>query len=195
MMQTPSEVKLNYLSHFIPGYNPQKAHEYYLRTRHLKGREKGQQPPPASKQPHTAKPQKNKAQQKAELQANVTNLELKLHNLEALIAKKEATLAKDQQTAKSKAKQNHSGKNKGPKTAAQKAEAARKNKQYQQTHRNQIKNKQAQAKAKGKSGGGGGHKKGAAGKKDSQKSIAELKTLATKVKGLLAVAKQKLAAL
>lgn len=199
MMKPPTEFQLNQLAHI---YDPVAAHEYYMRIRKLKGRKKGsqqvpqgqpprqsQQPPPHRKAKGTISPRE---QQKAKLKANITNLQLKLQNLEELIKKKEATLAKDQQLAKSKANQNHKGKQKGPKTAAQKAAQAHKNKQYQQAHKQQLKNKAQQRKG---AGGGGKGSKASGAKPDSQKSIAELKTLATKVRGLLVVAQQKLAAL
>lgn len=200
-MKTPTEFQLENLTHFMPGYDPQKAHEYYLRTRQLKGRKKSTQPLPTSgrtsgKQlPAHRRPKGEispKVQQKAHLQANITNLQAKLVNLKAMIAKKEAVLQKDQQLAKSRANQNQKGKAKGPKTAAQKAAQAQKAKQKTQAK-----------KAAGGSGGGKGTKgvKGAKGVKGqantpiSQQSIAQLKALATRVEGLLAVAKQKLAAL
>jgi hypothetical protein len=100
-------------------------------------------------------------------------------NLEELIHKKEAVLQRDN---KLNAKKNHKSK----------AQLARDAKKYRQSHKQKLKNQRKQAAAKS-----GGHKH--PGKKnqqpDSKKSIADLKALATKVKGQLAVAKQKLAAL
>lgn len=201
-MKTPTEFQLAHLGQL---YDPVKAHEYYVRNRHLKGRKKGEQPPSTKGQRNGAQTTtlhrrakgtlSPKAQQKIELQRHVAALTNKLNELEQLIKKKEAVLEKDQLLAKSKANQNQKGKAKGPKTAAQKVDANRKSKQYRQAHKQQLANK-AKAKGKsGKSGHGSGSK--SAGKKtpDSQKSIVQLKTLATKVRGLLAVAQHKLAAL
>jgi hypothetical protein len=193
MMKTPINTELR---HLAPGYDPQKAHDYYVRTRKLKGRQPGAAPQTsgvgaerrtAPRRPH---PQhSNRAKQKQELASAIKDLQLRLNKLEELIKKKEETLKKDQSLAK---KKNQTAKEKDkPKSAADKAKAARENKKFRQKHKQSLKTKAKQA--AGKSGGGshGGKK----AKPDSQKSIADLKALATKVKGQLAVAKQKLAAL
>lgn len=203
MMKTPTDFQVGQLAHRI--YDPEKAHEYYMRTRKLHPRQPGQAPPTAQAASRTAKPPPHtsakkapptpREQQKAELRAAITNLSLKLHNLEELIQKKEAVLARDQQYAKQRTLQNKKGKGNAPKTAAQKQKAKQASKQYRQTHQAQLKNKANQAKS---GGGGGGGSKGQGAKQptpDSQKSIAQLKALATKVRGQLAIAKQKLAAL
>lgn len=208
-MKTPNDFQLTHMYQRI--YDPIKAHEYYMRTRHLKGRRKGQTPPPANPKqgakPQALKPKLPQAQrtkgilspreqQKIELKRHINVLENKLNQLEVLIQRKEAVLKRDQLLAKQRANQNQTGKAKGPKTAAQKAKAARQTKLYQQAHKQQLKSKAQAKKAAG--GGTGGSKTKSAGnqpKPDSKKSIAELKALATKVRGLIAVAKTKLAAL
>lgn len=196
-MKPPTDFQISQLEHI---YDPIKAHEYYMRVRKLKGRRKGsEQPPPSQSSSRQAKqlpPHRKvkgtlapKEAQKAKLKANIQSLEGKLHHLEELIRKKEATLTKDHQNAKSTAKKNHKSKQQ---SAADKAKASKK---YRQSHKQQLKNKAKTAASK--KGGGSHGTKGAHGKNkpDAKKSIAELKALATKVKGQLAIAKQKLAAL
>jgi hypothetical protein len=173
------------LQHLAPGYDPAKAHEYYMRVRELKGRQKGADT--VKSHVRTAQMPSPKAQQKVALQNSIQNLEGKLVKLERLIAEKEAILRKDQTQAKAKA---HQQKDK-PKTAADKAKAARGSKKYKQKHRQELKTKAKRAAAKS----GGGSSKSGASNKPSDMSIANLKALATKVKGQIAVAKQKLAAL
>jgi hypothetical protein len=202
-MKQPTDFQLSQLAHI---YDPIKAHEYYMRKRHLKGRKKGSAPPPPGQAnppqgpkvllPHRkAKGSKTlKEQQKVKLKSHIDALQTRLVRLEKLIKQKEATLAKDQKLNKGKAKQNRKGKAKGPQSAAQKAAHKQKNKQYQQTHKQQLKLKAQQRKAAGGGGGAKGTKTGTQ-KPDAKKSIAELKALATKVRGLIAVAQEKLAAL
>lgn len=210
-MRTPTEFELEQLVHRAvdaPRYDPVKAHQYYEQHKHLKGRQRGAaQPPPAQHrpgavhplpaQPRSTKPSLRKEQQKAALRANITNLSQKLQELEQLIQKKEAVLKKDQALAKSKAKKERGVKEKNkPQTAAEKAQAARDSKKYRQQHQQQLKTKAKQAAAKQPSTTpGGGSSATSTAQKPSEMPIKALKALATKVKGQLAVAKQKLAAL
>jgi hypothetical protein len=186
-MKQPTDDEIERLLMHWGTYNPIQAHQYYEQHKHLKGRKKGQGHVTSARRNAAHHPNRNSARhkQKIHLQNRIENLQSKLGQLEAMIHKKEAILRKDQAHAKGKA---HKKKD-TPKTAAQKAKAARENKKYRQKHHSQLK---AKAKQAGK--GGGGHKSGT-GQKTSQKSIAELKALATKVRGQIAVAKQKLAAL
>lgn len=172
------------LWHLAPGYDPAKAHQYYEEHKHLKGRKKGSAQPPSVK---TSRQSLDKNKQKIALHNSIQNLEAKLGQLEALIRKKEAILRQDQARAKVKARK---PKDK-PATAADKAKAARENKKYRDKHKTTLKAKAKQAAAKS----GGGSQTPSASQKPSDMSIANLKALATKVKGQLAVAKQKLAAL
>jgi hypothetical protein len=183
-MRLPStDLEHDQLAHL---YDPVKAHEYYEKHKHLKGRRKG-----SGQQPRRVRGQHNsaKAKQKQELQANITGLQKKLNELEKLIQIKEAALKRSQSSAKSNANKNAKAKG-NKKTAAEKAKAARDAKKYRHKHRQSLKTKAKQASTKS---GGGSSKKVAANPKKA--SIAELKSLATKVRGQLAVAKQKLAAL
>lgn len=172
------------LWHLAPGYDPAKAHDYYEKHKHLKGRHKGSTQPPSVQ---TSRQSFGKTKQKIALQNSIQNLEAKLGKLETLIQKKEAILRQDQARAKVTARK---PKDK-PATAADKAKAARENKKYRDKHKTQL---TAKAKRAAGKSGGGSHKSGAS-QQPSDMSIANLKALATKVKGQLAVAKQKLAAL
>lgn len=185
-MRTPTDLERDRLMHV---YDPAKAHEYYMRVRKLKGRHKGSGQPP----PRRVAGQHNtpKAKQKQELQAHITSLQKKFNELNKLIQIKEAALTRSQASAKSNANKNAKAKAKNkPKTAAEKAKAARDAKKFRSKHRQSLKAKAKQASNKS---GGGSSKKTAANPKKA--SIADLKALATKVRGQLAVAKQKLAAL
>jgi len=208
MLRPPTQEELNELLHVGvnggPGsiYDPAKAHQYYERHKHLKGRHRGatQQPAgsartstPASTRATGGRHNLAKARQKAELQARITNLTKKLRQLEDLIKQKEAVLKRDQASAKSNAKKERATKEKDkPKTAAEKAKAAREAKKFRKKHHQELKTKAKQA--SNKSGGGGSSKKSSS-QKPNEMHIKDLKTLATKVRGQLAVAKQKLAAL
>lgn len=204
MLRTPTTEELHELMHLggigvseafdrRSHYDPVKAHQYYERHKHLKGRHRGSTPQPtgrrAAAQPHG----KARARQKAELQARVTKLTGLLHKLEALIKEKEDALKRSQASAKSTAKKERAAKDKNkPQTAAEKAKAARDAKKYRKKHHQELKTKAKQA--SNKSGGGGSAKKGAA-QKPAEMHIKDLKALATKVRGQIAIAKQKLAAL
>jgi hypothetical protein len=181
-MRTPTESELNRLMH---EYDPLAAHKYYEEHKHLKGRKKGSGPPPPSGRTPRQAAANAKAQQKTALAASIQNLQKKLGQLEELIRKKEHEAASEDR--KSKAKKERSAKEKDkPKTAAEKAKAARDNKQYRDKHKASLK---AKAKKDGKSGGGSDKQSA------SKKSVSDLKVLATRVKGQIAIAKAKLAAL
>ncbi len=181
---TPEEMR-----HWGDLYDPVKAHEYYEKHKHLKGRHRGSTPQTPKRRVQTSA----RAQQKAKLQAAVTNLSRKLQQLEQLIQEKEAVLKRDQSTAKSTAKKERAAKEKNkPQTAAEKAKAARDAKKYRKSHKQELKNK---AKATNKKSGGSNSSGGAKTTKPSEMHIKDLKALAVKVRGQLAVAKAKLAAL
>jgi hypothetical protein len=205
MMQTPTEFELQHLLARDPGYDPAKAHAYYERHKHLKGRRKGATQRPLKPRPRAAvalKGRKNaqrprstrahespaKARQRKELSARIESLSKKLQQLEALIRKKEHEAQAEDR--KGKAKKERAAKEKAkPKSAAEKAKAARENKQFRDKHKQELKTKAKKQDAH-KSGGSSKTKKLTA-----KSPVSELKVLATKVKGQIAVAKQKLAAL
>jgi hypothetical protein len=185
-LRTPTEYELQHLAE--PFYDPVKAHEYYEKHKKLKGRQKGSaEEPSSSGRTQQQISQGAKAAQRKELQTRIKALSEKLNKLEALIKKREHEEASEDR--KSKAKKERSAKEKDkPKSAAEKAEAARDSEKYRDKHKQELKNKD---KKDGKSGGGDSKKES----KTKKHSVSELKSLATKVKGQIAVAKQKLAAL
>jgi hypothetical protein len=196
-MRPPTDLEREQLAH---RYDPVKAHEYYERTKKLKGRNKGQTVVPSGNRqgnpqdPRTGKTRKQiskdaRAQQRKELKATIDSMQDRLKKLEALIKKREREEASEDRKGKAK-KERTAKENEKPKSAAEKAKAARENEKYRDKHKQELKNK---AKKDGKSGGGS--KKGSKDEKSSKKSVSELKSRATKLKGEIAVAKQKLAAL
>jgi hypothetical protein len=197
MMKTPTELELEHmLADRI--YNPAKAHEYYERHKHLKGRRKGRSTvtpvkgAPKRRNPQPRQPVRKahkggaRAKQRKELRARIQSLSKKLQQLEELIHKKER--AAKSEDRKGKAKKERAAKEKDkPKSAAEKAKAARENKQFRDKHKQELKTK-----AKKDATKSGGSSKKPTSKKSS---LSDLKVLAKKVKGQIAVAKHKLAAL
>ena len=108
-------------------YDPQKAHDYYERTKHLKGRHKG-----------SGKPDNKPSQaQVASAQQKVAQIEAKLNHLRELLRAKVADEKKSSSASKKP-------------TQADRNKAAKDSKHYRDTHKQQIKNLQ-----KGKKNGGG----------------------------------------
>ncbi len=172
-------------------YDPVKAHEYYLRTRELTGRKRGNDSGFALKPKHTRAEiaASARARQRKELSAAINNLQARLQKLEALIkqrAHEEASVNRKSKAKKERAAKEHTK----PKTAAEKAKIARENEKYRDKHKQKLKS--ASKKSDGKSGGGSSRN---ASKTSSKHSLSELKSLATKVRGQIEVAKHKLAAL
>lgn len=170
-------------------YDPAKAHEYYLKNRKLKGRKPGKgfergpqggrQSPVPTRGPQVGRTG-GRAQQKRQLATRINDLEGKLAKLHDLIQKKEAALKRSQAEAKKKP------------SASDKSKNARESKQYRQKHKAKLK---AQAKKAAAKSGGGSSKGSKTTQKPKDMSIKDLKTLATKVKGQISVAKAKLSAL
>lgn len=148
-------------------YDPQKAREYYLRTRKLKGRKKGSgDPEPSGRNSagskastsRTRKPKKTSAQKRKEAEAQVAALEKRLERLKDVLAElvKKAKARSGVEDSKSsspkdRAKQNADEKARKPLTAKQKREAAeRSKKNYEEnkkTPNQEIKELQAKIKA------------------------------------------------
>jgi chromosome segregation ATPase len=190
-MRTPTETELQHLGAVGSFYDPVKAHEYYEAHKHLKGRQKGSTLQPLGfAKANTRRHEAAKPRQRRELQARIQSLSSKLQKLEAKIREMEHEEAREDR--KSKAKKERAAKERDkPKTAAEKAEAARDAKKYRDKNQQKLKSKSDDKQSTGKSGGGSSKKKSGAKKP----SVSDLKALATKVRGQIAVAKQKLAAL
>jgi hypothetical protein len=207
-MREPTEVEIENLFHAAIGYDPVKAHEYYLRTRKLKGRQRAapkitEDDPRwnpktmgnrrgSLQDPRTGKTREQiakdaRTRQRKELSDRIDALSDRLNKLEALIKKRETE--EKSENRKSKAKKERAAKEKDkPKTAAEKAEAARESEKYRDKHKQELKNKSGDKKS-------GGSSSGSKQKAGGKHSVSELRSLATKVRGQIAVAKQKLAAL
>jgi hypothetical protein len=199
-MKTPTDYELErFMAHV---YDPVAAREYYLRTRKLKGRKKGRaevagsgwrssksiDPKVGKTREQIAKSARTK--QRKELAEAINKLEDRLKKLEQLIKDRERKEASENR--KSKAKKERAAKERDkPKTAAEKAEAARENEKYRDRNKQKLKNEAK--KRDDKSGGGSSKKKGSGS--DGKHTVSELRSLATRVKGQIALAKQKLAAL
>lgn len=188
MMRVPEH---ELLKHWVGEvYDPVKAHLYYEKHKKLKGRKKGSAFDPGGNAATRGLGKRStKAKQRQELQDHIQTLSKKLAKLEDLIRKREHEEASDNR--KSKAKKERAAKERDkPKTAAEKAEAARENEKYREKNQQKLKNN---AKQDAKSGGGSAKKSSES--KSSKPSVSELRSLATKVRGQISVAKQKLAAL
>lgn len=109
-------------------YDPVKAHEYYIRTRHLKGRRKGTDYQVTTKfgRVETLTPEQLQ-EQKAYASHRVNVIQNRLAELRT---KLQAAIAKQSQKATPHVK-----------TAADKLKAAQKAKTYRQTHHQQLANK------------------------------------------------------
>ncbi len=140
------------LTHYAIGYDPIKAHDYYMRTRQLHPRQKGNQPAGSHTIPGAKKVTPEIMKQRAEVAQEVSSLQKKLGELNAAL---KVALSKE-------------GKNKlSPSQAKARKKAS--SKKYQQSHKSQIKNKARSArlsklnKARAtKAATGGGSSKGSA---------------------------------
>jgi DNA repair exonuclease SbcCD ATPase subunit len=168
-MQLPDGTVLMHAPH--TSYDPRKAHEYYMRTRQLKGRKKGTATPLPSSKPTKVDPQVVAKQRQAAAK-RVNELKAKLADLNRQLKEKMAEAKKREADAKK------------PKTAAEKREDAKDAKKYRDKHKQQLANKA---------------KKAADDKKTSDKpkedTVDSLKTQISEVQGRLKTAVAKLQAL
>lgn len=167
-----------------PVYDPVKAHEYYLRTRQLKGRQpaavadtlKRVGAARVAKKTVVRKPV-SQAEVKKRAQARVVRLTAKVHALtKALHEAEDALRAK-----RKEAKQNSDGKT----TAKERAAA----KQYRDKHKSEIAAKEKKAADKS---GGGSSSKPSGPKSVSEMSESELTDRISKIKGLITAAKKQI---
>jgi len=168
------------LMHGEAPYDPRKAHEYYLRTRHLKGRKKAAPQFPTGKQGRpkatsfTVKTAngavklnpKQYAEQKAYAAARVASIGAKLQKLEEELRKKMSEARKSERKSKQAAT-----KAAKPDTAAEKSAKARESKQYRDKHKTELKTKAKQA-----------EKKAAPAKKHDLNTVDGLKSAISDVK-------------
>lgn len=131
-------------------YDRQKAHEYYLRTRKLKGRKKGAAKPPLSSiRPGShasggigkkaSKATKSPAQLRSETQAKVAGIKARIAKLEAalkaLIAESESSKSKTKAKTPEKSGSKSESSDSKPLTAAQKAQKKKDNAEYYDKHK------------------------------------------------------------
>ena len=153
-------------------YDPVKAHEYYIRTRKLKGRKKGAQPQRSGRGRSSASVDLIKT--RASAAARVAGLRKKIHLLKRELNKREAEAKKAAKEAKK------------PDSAAEKRKKAKESAQYRDKHKQQLKTK---AKTTSKSGGSASSKSKSGGKKSTEELKSTIDRLETKLAA--AVARQK----
>lgn len=175
-------------------YDPVKAHEYYIRTRKLKGRKKGTQssligdggrpvtsggrnsggrrpPPPVSNSEKQAK--------------RVKRLQGKVDALQGALSKAQAALVKRRAEERKTERENSDGKST--------TEEKRASKEYRDKNRAEIANKRKSA-----SGSSGGSSSGSSSSSSSSKSVndmsvEDLETRIIKIRSALSEAKRQLA--
>lgn len=125
----------NTIMHIRMDYDPQKAHDYYVRTRELHPRTKGQVKPSTGRRTTVKTNSSGSSEQRAyaakrisELQSRLSELTTELHSRLEAARKREAS-------------------SKTP-TAADKSKAASDSKKYRDTHKQQIANQRKAAAAK-----------------------------------------------
>ena len=161
-------------------YDPVKAHEYYIRTRHLKGRHKGS----VTVRSHTRNLSKGSYTVRLRSGKTVTLTRKQLVEQEAYAAKRVADIKGrlDELSNKlkemiHKAEKKKASEHKKP-TAADKAKSAKQSKQYRQKHKQTLANKAKAAK----------DKTPAKKHTTSKDPVAELKSKITAIRGQLKAA-------
>jgi hypothetical protein len=168
---SPEELINNFiLQHGNTPYDKVKAHEYYIRTRHLKGRHRTASQRVGGGKVPMAKIVSASQHQKIHKQtvAKLARLTLKLRSLQNALQEAEKAL-RDKE-----AQQNRPA---GQKTTAKQKQQA---KQYRDTHKAQIKAKEKQS-----SGGSGGSSSSSSTKPVSQMSVSELTDRVHRIKKLI----------
>ena len=164
-------------------YDPKKAHDYYERTKHLKGRNKGQagssRASPSASSGAQAAPVKVSSETQAAI-AKVNRLKDAVSKLQSALSEAEALLSKKRQDARKSAKANSDGKS----TAKEKQSA----KEYRDKHKTEIANKRKQD----SSSSSGGGSSSTSSTSVSDMSVDQLTTRIIKIRGVLADAKRQL---
>lgn len=209
-MKTPNEYELQHMLQHMQAYDPTKAHQYYEKHKKLKGRKRGRGDDSGGiltvaanralsgleKGPRGPDPRKGKskveihknarARQRKELADQIQGMQGRLTKLEGLLKKREHEEASEDR--KGKAKKERAAKEVDkPKTAAEKAEAARESRKNRDKH-------QQREKSRDKTDDKSDQKKDDK-KKSGKHTASEIKVKIKEVKGKIQAAKQKLAAL
>lgn len=163
------------LMHGPQPYDPAKAREYYLRTRKLKGRKKGQADPTSPQSKKLVAKKRATPKERAAARQTVINLTKKLSELNAALkAQMSDAKAKGRKSAtKAKTSAKEAAK---PPSAADKAGAARDAKKYADKNKQTLKTKAKQANAKT----GGSSAKGA--KTATKKKAADVGKIKKEIK-------------
>lgn len=161
-------------------YDPVKAHQYYERTKHLKGRRKGKgddhssRHPPANRGNRQRPPLSGKTQAAV---ARVARLRSAVSKLQGALSKAEAALSLKRQSAAKTAKKNSDGK-----TTAKERLASKK---YRDKNQAKIAAKEKKSSSKGGSSTPSSHSV-------SDMSVDELQSRITKIKSALSSAQRQL---
>lgn len=165
-------------------YDPVRAHEYYLRTRKLKGRKKGQAKTVSPSNLGVGKTRvgsaarRRKAAERARVDKQVNDLRTRLAKLNAELKKR---LAEQRETKREAEK---------PDTAAEKSKDAKRSKEWRAKNQQEIKNKRTREASKERSSSSD---KKESSKKGGGDSVEHLKATISKVRDQLtaAVARQR----
>ncbi len=132
------------LKHGRTPYDPVKAHQYYLRTRQLKGRKKGTSYTVQYKGKTVKLSAKELAEQRAYAAKRINDIKQRLSELNSKL--REALSSAKEKKAKSKLESS-----KAP-SAAEKSKAARESRKYRDKHQQELATKSRKAAAKTKKG-------------------------------------------
>jgi chromosome segregation ATPase len=162
-------------------YDPVKAHEYYERTKKLKGRQpgEGKKSPPIQRAPTAHVSGKSLSSAEHAAQARVTRLKAKVSTLESALSKANAELSKKRQAARETKRKNSDGK-----STTQEKQAS---KEYRDKHKAEIASKR-----KSKSSSSGGSSSSSSSNSISDMSASELTSRIIKIRGVLAEARRQL---
>lgn len=161
-------------------YDPVKAHDYYERTKKLKGRKKGASPPSAPSRSSTVAPSKSALSESTKAAvARISRLESTVSKLEGALSEAQAALSAKRQAARKTAKENSDGKS----TEAEK-QASQK---YRDKHKQEI-----AAKSKSSSSTSGGGTSSSSSHSVSDMSVDELESRIINIRSALTDAKRQL---
>lgn len=179
-----------------PGYDPVKAHEYYMRTRKLKGRRSASinttlQRVGNTRVRPTTKPVKKALtpeQRKSSSRERAVRLTEKLHKLQAALqeATKEIRIKRQAEQRSRETQKKNEKKNSDGKTTAKERATAKK---YRDTHKAEIKAREKKASS---SSGGSKSSSSSTKKSVSDMSISELTDRISSIKSAISSAKKQL---
>lgn len=161
-------------------YDPVKAHEYYERTKQLKGRKKGK----VSAKPQGKAPSKTKSSSSPvrrddtkDAMARVTRLKTKVSKLQGALSEARAALSERRRKNTKEERKNSDGKTT--------AEERRRSKEYRDKHRQELESKR-------KKDGSSGGSSSSSSKSVSDMTVEELETRIIKINRALQDAKRQL---